>query len=127
MESLSSDRSSNQDSIIDEHMVSAEELQNRLQTDSECGLSHAEAESRFKKYGPNALTPPKKTPEWIKFCRTMFTGFSLLLWVAGVLCFVAYGIEVSQKSSSDYQVSAAVPHQIRCNHCDVNLNSRAGT
>ncbi len=39
----------------------------------------------------------------------MFTGFSLLLLVAGVLCFVAYGngIEVSQKSSSDYQVSVA--------------------
>ena len=59
MESLASDRSSNQDSIIDEHMVPAEELLNRLQTDSECGLNQAEA-----------LTPPKKTPERIKFCRS---------------------------------------------------------
>ena len=24
--------------------------------------------------GPNALTPPKKTPEWVKFCKNLFGG-----------------------------------------------------
>jgi sodium/potassium-transporting ATPase subunit alpha len=44
--------------------------------------------------GPNALTPPPKTPEWIKFMTCLFGGFALLLWLGAVLCFVAYSIQV---------------------------------
>lgn len=43
--------------------------------------------------GPNALTPPPTTPEWIKFCRQLFGGFSILLWIGAILCFLAYGIQ----------------------------------
>lgn len=42
--------------------------------------------------GPNTLTPPPTTPEWIKFCKQLFGGFSLLLWTGSFLCFLAYGI-----------------------------------
>lgn len=49
------------------------------------------------KWGPNALTPPKTTPEWIKFLQNLFGGFALLLWGGGVLCFIAYGVEASQR------------------------------
>ena len=42
--------------------------------------------------GLNALTPPKTTPEWIKFCKNLFGGFALLLWIGAALCFIAYGI-----------------------------------
>lgn len=45
--------------------------------------------------GPNALTPPKTTPEWVKFCKNLFGGFALLLWIGAVLCFIAYGILAS--------------------------------
>lgn len=45
--------------------------------------------------GPNALTPPKQTPEWVKFCKNLFGGFALLLWIGAVLCFVAYSIQAS--------------------------------
>ena len=44
-------------------------------------------------YGPNALTPPKTTPEWIKFCKNLFGGFSTLLWIGAILCFFTYGLE----------------------------------
>uniref|UniRef100_A0A8C6WXF3 Sodium/potassium-transporting ATPase subunit alpha n=1 Tax=Neogobius melanostomus TaxID=47308 RepID=A0A8C6WXF3_9GOBI len=44
--------------------------------------------------GPNALTPPPTTPEWVKFCRQLFGGFSILLWIGAVLCFLAYSIQV---------------------------------
>ena len=30
-----------------------------------------------------------------KFFRCLFSGFSLLLWLGAVLCFLAYGIQVS--------------------------------
>ena len=45
--------------------------------------------------GPNALTPPKTTPEWIKFCKNLFGGFALLLWIGAILCFVAYTIQAT--------------------------------
>lgn len=43
--------------------------------------------------GRNELTPPKTTPEWVKFCKQLFGGFSILLWIGAILCFIAYGIE----------------------------------
>jgi Cation transporter/ATPase, N-terminus len=45
--------------------------------------------------GPNALTPPKQTPEWVKFCKNLFGGFALLLWIGAILCFIAYSIQAS--------------------------------
>uniref|UniRef100_A0AAR2J7E2 Sodium/potassium-transporting ATPase subunit alpha n=1 Tax=Pygocentrus nattereri TaxID=42514 RepID=A0AAR2J7E2_PYGNA len=43
--------------------------------------------------GPNVLTPPPTTPEWVKFCKQLFGGFSILLWIGAVLCFLAYSIQ----------------------------------
>merc|ERR1712131_156726 len=57
------------------------------------GLSDAEAKKRLERDGYNELTPPKTTPEWVKFCRNLFGGFSTLLWVGAILCFIAYSIE----------------------------------
>ena len=58
------------------------------------GLTAAQAKSNYERDGPNALTPPKTTPEWVKFCNQLFGGFSMLLWIGAILCYVAYTIEV---------------------------------
>merc|ERR1719414_2618877 len=42
--------------------------------------------------GPNALRPPKTTPEWVKFCKQLFGGFAMLLWIGAILCFIAHSI-----------------------------------
>uniref|UniRef100_A0A4W5RD62 Sodium/potassium-transporting ATPase subunit alpha n=1 Tax=Hucho hucho TaxID=62062 RepID=A0A4W5RD62_9TELE len=34
------------------------------------------------------LTPPRTTPEWVKFCKQLFGGFCMLLWIGAVLCFM---------------------------------------
>uniref|UniRef100_A0A4W4G1X1 Sodium/potassium-transporting ATPase subunit alpha n=1 Tax=Electrophorus electricus TaxID=8005 RepID=A0A4W4G1X1_ELEEL len=47
--------------------------------------------------GPNALTPPPTTPEWVKFCKQLFGGFSILLWIGAILCFFAYSIQVASE------------------------------
>lgn len=60
------------------------------------GLRHAKAKENLVRDGLNALTPPKTTPEWVKFCRQLFGSFALLLWIGAICCFVAYGIEASQ-------------------------------
>ena len=80
---------------IDFHKISAEELYQRFQTHPENGLSHAKAKENFERDGPNALTPPKQTPEWVKFCKNLFGGFALLLWIGAILCFIAYSIQAS--------------------------------
>jgi sodium/potassium-transporting ATPase subunit alpha len=72
------------------------------------GLTQAKARENFERDGPNALTPPKQTPEWIKFCKNLFGGFALLLWVGAILCFVAYSIQASTyEDAQKDNVSAA--------------------
>ncbi|GFX30985.1 hypothetical protein TNCV_2024881 [Trichonephila clavipes] len=64
-------------------------------TSHEKGLSVEQARKILERDGPNALTPPKKTPEWVKFCKQLFGGFAILLWVGALLCFIAYSIQSS--------------------------------
>ena len=56
------------------------------------GLTSTKAAAYLARDGLNALTPPKTTPEWLKFIQKLFGGFSMLLWIGAVLCFFAYGI-----------------------------------
>ena len=58
-------------------------------------MTPEQARANLEKYGPNALTPPPTTPEWVKFCKNLFSGFAMLLWVGAVLCFVAYAIQAT--------------------------------
>uniref|UniRef100_A0A1B6L8Y1 Cation-transporting P-type ATPase N-terminal domain-containing protein n=1 Tax=Graphocephala atropunctata TaxID=36148 RepID=A0A1B6L8Y1_9HEMI len=80
---------------IDFHKISVEELYQRFSTHPDTGLTHAKAKENLERDGPNALTPPKTTPEWIKFCKQLFGGFALLLWIGAILCFIAYSIQAS--------------------------------
>merc|ERR1711931_401964 len=80
---------------IDVHRVSVDELCKRFNSSIESGLSATQADANLAEYGPNALTPPPKTPEWVKFCKCLFSGFAMLLWLGAVLCFIAYSIQAS--------------------------------
>lgn len=60
------------------------------------GLTPEKARRVLLRDGPNALTPPKTTPEWVKFCKQLFGGFSLLLWIGAILCYLAYSIQFTQ-------------------------------
>ena len=73
------------------------ETREKYKTNITAGLTKADAAERLARDGFNELTPPKTTPEWIKFCKNLFGGFSTLLWVGAILCFIAYGIEASSK------------------------------
>ncbi|XP_009863609.1 PREDICTED: sodium/potassium-transporting ATPase subunit alpha-1 [Apaloderma vittatum] len=78
---------------MDDHKLSLDELHRKYGTDLSRGLTPARAAEILARDGPNALTPPPTTPEWVKFCRQLFGGFSLLLWIGAILCFLAYTIE----------------------------------
>ena len=73
-----------------EHKMDLDVLVGQLQTSLTRGLTKTIAERNLERDGPNALTPPKQTPEWVKFCKQLFGGFAMLLWVGAVLCFFAY-------------------------------------
>lgn len=80
---------------IDDHKISIEELCERYSTDTKLGLKSEQVEISLEKFGPNTLTPPKTESEWKKFFAQLFGGFSMLLWIGAILCFIAYGIQVS--------------------------------
>uniref|UniRef100_A0A8C7ZR87 ATPase Na+/K+ transporting subunit alpha 2a n=1 Tax=Oryzias sinensis TaxID=183150 RepID=A0A8C7ZR87_9TELE len=80
---------------LDDHRLSLEELGKRYGVDLARGLTSSRAAEILAKDGLNALTPPPTTPEWVKFCRQLFGGFSILLWIGAILCFLAYSIQVA--------------------------------
>ncbi|XP_056610068.1 sodium/potassium-transporting ATPase subunit alpha-1b [Triplophysa dalaica] len=82
---------------LDDHKLTLEELNRKYGTDLSRGLTNARAAEVLARDGPNALTPPPTTPEWVKFCKQMFGGFSMLLWTGAVLCFLAYGIQAAME------------------------------
>ncbi|NWY07783.1 AT1A2 ATPase, partial [Nothoprocta ornata] len=82
---------------LDDHKLSLDELGRKYQVDLSRGLTSARAAEILAQDGPNALTPPPTTPEWVKFCRQLFGGFSILLWIGAILCFLAYGIQAAME------------------------------
>uniref|UniRef100_A0A674NSW4 Sodium/potassium-transporting ATPase subunit alpha n=1 Tax=Takifugu rubripes TaxID=31033 RepID=A0A674NSW4_TAKRU len=74
------------------HNTTVDSLQNLFHLQ---GLTNARAAEFLLRDGPNALTPPPTTPEWVKFCRQLFGGFSILLWIGAILCFLAYAIQAA--------------------------------
>merc|ERR1712226_1079125 len=80
---------------IDVHNVDLDVLCKRFKTSVENGLTDAGVQAGIAEHGLNQLTPPRQTPEWVKFCQCLFSGFAMLLWVGAILCFVAYSIQAT--------------------------------
>jgi len=86
-----------------EHKMSLEELKAKFETAIDLqnpkeskGLSEQEAKNRFLRDGPNAMTPPKQTPEIVKFLMQFTNMFMILLMVASALSFLAYGLDKTE-------------------------------
>ena len=58
-------------------------------TDRDRGLTEREAAARLVRDGRNALPSPKPPPAWRQLVAQLTHFFALMLWVAGVLAFVA--------------------------------------
>merc|ERR1711910_179980 len=80
---------------IDVHRVSVDELCKRFGSNVAEGLTDDQVAKGIREHGLNELTPPPTTPEWIKFCQCLFSGFAMLLWFGAILCFLAYSIQAS--------------------------------
>ena len=78
---------------VDIHLVDVDVLCKRFDTNVYSGKTKASAEAGIAQHGLNKLSPPQTTPEWIKFSKHMFGGFSLLLWTGSILCFAMYALQ----------------------------------
>jgi len=78
---------------IDEHQIPLDDLVKRYETSLDRGLTSQKAAAVLERDGPNALSPPKTTPEWVKFCKNLFGGFAMLLWIGAILCYIAYSVD----------------------------------
>eukprot|EP00741_Cyanophora_paradoxa_P006335 tig00000980_g6142.t1 len=78
---------------VDDHQIPMEELCRRYETDLERGLTQATFQAHLQQYGPNALTPAKVTPQWVKWLMQMVTPFAIIMWIAAVLCFIGYSLD----------------------------------
>ncbi len=59
-----------------------------LRTDPK-GLSDEEASTRLERYGPNVLREIKGKPLILRFAENLYNLLAVLLWVGGILSFVA--------------------------------------
>ncbi|CAB3406278.1 unnamed protein product [Caenorhabditis bovis] len=89
------------DIVIDDHEIPLNVLLNRYKTSETQGISEAEAANRLKRDGPNALTPPKTTPKWLKLCKSVFGGFNFLLWCAAIASAIGYGMDMSMSEKDE--------------------------
>jgi len=80
---------------LDVHKIELDQLCKRFGTDIANGLTTAQAQAGIAEHGLNQLTPPPTTPEWVKFCQNLFSGFACLLWLGAILCFIAYSIQAT--------------------------------
>nr|KAF6412734.1 ATPase Na+/K+ transporting subunit alpha 4 [Molossus molossus] len=78
---------------MNDHKLTLEQLSTKYSVDLTKGLRPEQAREILIRDGPNTLTPPPTTPEWMKFCKQLFGGFSTLLWIGAILCFLAFGIQ----------------------------------
>lgn len=60
------------------------------------------AQQILERDGPNELKPPKGTPEYVKFARQLAGGLQCLMWVAAVICFIAFGIELARGNLTSF-------------------------
>lgn len=86
------------------------------------GLTHKRAVEILERDGRNVLTPPPTTPEWVKFCKQLFGGFSILLWIGALLCFLAYSIQAATADEPvNDNVSSLTEQPNKCRKDDVFL------
>lgn len=74
----------------DVHIIPLNDLFQRFHTDPQRGLTSENATAARAQYGDNKITPPKPPNYFWLLFKELFLGFNSILWVAGLLAFLAY-------------------------------------
>jgi len=76
----------------DEHRISLSALQEKYKTNISTGLNDDQAKSAHLKYGNNALSKKVGKPWYMILLKELTGPFSLLLWAAGIMNIIGFGI-----------------------------------
>lgn len=87
------------DAPADEHRLLLHDLFARYVTDPANGLTIPQARANLELYGPNEIVSALEVPGWVRFCKSLFGGSSILLWIGLLLCFTNYSLEVGMHES----------------------------
>ena len=88
---------------IKEHLLSLEELSQKLNTNTEKGITESEAQIRYNRDGPNEFTRPKETSKIVLYFRELTTGFAIIMWLAALGSLICYFIEWVTTDVSPFQ------------------------
>jgi Ca2+-transporting ATPase len=70
------------------HRLNADEVYRQLETSPQ-GITSEEAQKRLEEYGPNEIRKLKGIPLWKKLISHFTHFFAILLWIGGILAFIA--------------------------------------
>ena len=84
------------------HQYTVPEILNELVVTTE-GLSTEEHLRRLEEHGLNQISQVPEVHWLIKFLFNLIGGFQIFLWVGGILCMIAFGINIQ---AADYQTLA---------------------
>ena len=74
----------------DAHIIPLADLFQRFHTSHQGGLPTDSVPEALVHFGSNKLTPPKPPNYFWLLFKELFMGFNTILWVAGILAFLAY-------------------------------------
>ena len=69
--------------------LAIEDIYKELGTDGR-GLAESEAAKRLERYGPNVLKEVRGKPLLLRFIENLTSFFAVLLWIGGILSFLAH-------------------------------------
>lgn len=78
------------DGFNDDHTLDLKAFVAKYETNIASGLTHPQVHFRRTRDGLNKLTPVKETSLIIQFIQELYRGFGILLWIACLLCFIAW-------------------------------------
>ena len=76
-----------------EHLMQAEDLAKKLDSDVKNGMTQAEALKKNQEQGDNTLKKKESKPWYCVFWEEMTGFFSLLLWFGSFLCFIGFALD----------------------------------
>lgn len=77
-----------------DHKIPIQQLCQKLNTDAQNGMTNEAAAETLILNGPNALSPYKVEPEYVRLLKCMFEGFASMMWICAFLCFFVHGLEI---------------------------------
>ncbi|KAI9296938.1 P-type cation-transporting ATPase [Neoconidiobolus thromboides FSU 785] len=94
---------------IDEHQLTVQQICSRYNTfvdenkpSTSAGLTFNQADKLRYEYGPNLLTPPKKTHPAVIFFKCLFALFNILLLISAILTFVLFSLDTKLNKADMY-------------------------